>query len=289
MNSPESTPKNPEVQYPVVFSDFVEQHPSVLEVRQRVFDIYSQRVGFQNDLIRKDKFIPHVDWPKQSEIEGYLGAGLSKSAYAIDDEYVVKVQNPNFNLKEDSPFGERAREDYSLGVKRDAEDLVRGLGVDGLEQLVTADPESGIIITKLAKGRPLPEISSATLLKSITSEHLKKLDATLAHMRTYLLEFDNPHNVLFDPEEGFTIIDYRTPLGLKPGEQYSVNIEDDNWSHSYVQFLKDHTLQGALNILLKSRKKEIKQLLDANGEQESRLAPTLGRFITKSFVKLKAR
>jgi len=289
MNSPESTPTTPETRYPIEFSDFVERHPSALKIRDRVFDIYETRGKLQKDVYSDAGSLPHDEWPKQSDIEGYLGAGHFKSAYVIDGEYVVKIQTPNPSLKDDSPFGEEAREEYALGVKLDVDDLLRGVGVDGLEQLVTADPENGVIVTKLAKGRPLPQISSATLLKSITSAHLQKLDTTLEHMRTNLLEFDNPHNVLFDPEEGFTIIDYRTPLDLKPNEEYSVNIEDDNWSRSYVQFLKDHTLQGALNILLKSRKKEIKQLLDVNGEQDTRLAPTLGRLIMRSVVKLKAR
>lgn len=166
---------------------------------------------------------------------------------------------------------------------------MRGLGVDGLEQIVTADPENGVLVTKIAKGRPLPEISSGDLLKQVSKKHIAKLEKTLGFMVDNLLEFDNSHNVLFDPKEGFTFVDYRTPLGLRADKEYSANIDDENYDPAYVTFLESHSLASALDILLSSKKRYFEGLPNEAGEETHYLKPTLGRRAVKSLVKLKIR
>lgn len=272
LSSPESNQPTSESKLPVAYEEFIAEHPAVLDVHEKVYGILDARIDYSKDQFGGRRY---DEWPKQSNINGYLGAGYEKSAYLVDDEYVVKIQNKVYGS--DSEFVT----DPSTQILA----LEKGVGIEGLEQLITADPESGIIVTEFAKGTPITEIPSKDLIGKILKEHISKLEKTLRYMTDNLLEFDNPHNVLFDPEEGFTIIDFRTPLGLKPDGQYSADIEDENYSASYSAFALRHTITSALDELLTTEKKQHTGVFDTKGEHEHYQKKTLGRYVVRSLVK----
>ena len=192
-----------------------------------------------------------------------------KAAFFVDREYVLKSQNNIFPI---SP------------PEKQIQALRAGIGVEGLEQLVTADLSTGTIVTKLAKGRSLPTIPSKELVGKIKKEHLKKLKATLQWMSENMLEYDNAYNILFDPQEGFTIIDYRPPIALGDG-QPSANPDDDNYSAGYAHFRQSHTLDQFLkNVLTNESRTNKSSSYDTHGNLQTYVVPTIGRSVVKMLV-----
>lgn len=254
---------------PVAYNEFAYAHPIIDEIQRLVREVQKRRGSYHSS--RGE--LNYNELPKRSDIEGYLGAGYEKSAYLIDNEFVVKVQNRD-------PIAN----DFITDPTQQVKDLLRGADTEGLEQIITADSESGVIVTKFIKGRPVTDIPSGDLFRTVTAQHLHKLEKTLKYMTENLLEFDNVHNVIFDPEDGFTIIDYRTPLGLESGTKYSTDPTSENYSSIYESFMNRHNPSSAIDEILSLKKKYHENLIDANGESEVSTVKTIGRVVVKAAI-----
>lgn len=151
-------------------------------------------------------FAQVFDEHKQPEdVEGFLGSGRDKHAFKVGHnggEVVVKLIKRGFYASGDELAA--LVEDATLSS---AAPLIQGRGVDGLEQLIAADTDRGILVTTLAPGKILSDMRSLELMK-IRESHLKKLDVTLKAMRELHLHPHNVGGIFFDKKHGFTFADY---------------------------------------------------------------------------------
>lgn len=235
------------------YDDFLATHPHITNI------IYEHKGTEMTRAMRYKKpgDAQYALDAKRSKIAGYLGSGADKASYALDDRYVVKIL-ANEPLTYETPIEEQ------VGA------LQEGIGIAGLEQLVTANLEQEVIITKLAPGKPLATIPSFELLSGIKRSHIEKLRETLAEMTKHDLEYDNVGNVLFDPEEGFTIIDYRQVI-LTP-DTSSVTRYDDKGNAIVMtpreDYLRTHSPEIFLeNLLALKQKKGHPGLLNSISER----------------------
>jgi len=89
--------------------------------------------------------------------------------------------------------------------------LARAKGLPGLEQGVAVSYDPPVVVAELAKGR---DMASLTLeeRQSIPQEHWDQLQANMLNAVEHGLDLDpNSDNFVYDPENGFTIIDLRLP------------------------------------------------------------------------------
>ena len=145
-------------------------------------------------------------------ITGYLGSGDDKHAFRAetpDGPVVVKVIRLDGGRTDPSadPTSPAIRDFVKAKVLRSATPLVMGQGVPKLEQLLSADPEKGVLVTSLAEGKRITELSYADLIR-INRSHLLKLKGTLDAMKVRGLHPHNAGGVLFDKENGFNFVDY---------------------------------------------------------------------------------
>lgn len=84
----------------------------------------------------------------------------------------------------------------------------RARNIDGLEKIVAASYEEGVIISEFAIGNHLQELT-VEQMSAIPDDHLDALLATRREAMERGIQFDShPANVLYDREQGFTDIDY---------------------------------------------------------------------------------
>ncbi len=108
------------------------------------------------------------------EIDGYLGAGVDKRAFLAetpDGPVVVKVIKP-------SQFEGRIPPNAPAIIRkktlRAATSLIRAQGQPQFEQLLSANPETGVLVTTLADGKKVADMSSKELI-GINRSHLAQL------------------------------------------------------------------------------------------------------------------
>ncbi len=81
-------------------------------------------------------------------------------------------------------------------------------GIKGLEKIVAASYEDGVVISEFAKGNHLQELQLKDI-QEMPDGHLDALLATRLEAMQRGIQFDNhPANILYDSEQGFTDIDY---------------------------------------------------------------------------------
>jgi len=248
------------------YGEFMDAHSEVEDVVIEAKRIDRSRHDLCNWAYTHGIPVPYDKLPARKDIPGYLGTGWEKAAYAVGDKYVAKVLNRGLDDQTITP------------IKKQVESLEKGLGVPGLEQIVTADQEGGVIVTELVKGKPIAMIPSMVLAGRIKPRHLEKLKATLEAMKERDLECDNVSNVIFDPATGFTIVDYRgiTTPEHEPGNRSVADNYDD--------YLRGHSVEGFLAAMLPLRKRSIDGLLDGQGERETKFVRSAGRGIVKMLV-----
>lgn len=250
------------------YDEFLGTHPDVATVIDRAKLIDRSR----RDLLQwaytngAYKTMEYDKVPARNNMPEYLGTGWEKAAYAVGDKFVAKVLNTGLDGKTITSF------------TRQVEDLEKGLGVPGLEQIVTADQDEGVIITELVKGRSIGTIPSHELAGRIKPHHLAKLQQTLEVMKERDLEYDTVDNVLFDPQDGFTIIDYRRVRN--PSEDPGNRSTEDN----YEDYLKEHSVEGFLAAVLPLRKRYSESFFNDYGDRETRFVKSAGRRIVTALV-----
>jgi len=245
--------------FPVEYNEYITSHPDAREIVDHARTIEKTRAMiFGNSRVGPN---PYSDMalPKRSDIEGFIGAGAEKATYDLKDGKVLKV----------IPFpGNGASIKYVFEAQ--VEPLIAGIGVEGLEQLVTADLKDGVIITEKSPGEHIIDIPVSRLLAKIQKEHLDKLARTLEAMVGRGLECENMENVFFDNEKGFTILDYRFATDASSEDR-------EKYSHHYQEYLEKHTVDNFLKIALRYKKKTLKHQQNGHGEQVTKLVGSIGR------------
>lgn len=139
----------------------------------------------------------------------YLGFGMSGIGftYSIDGkDYVCRMSHGPY----DSGSLLYAR---VLG-------LINASGLKNVEKLVAVSFEEGDIITEKIPGKPIDALDLADA-RRMRPEHIKGLVDTMVSMAKKGLEYDwDPGNFLFDPKQGFGVIDFTAtkPFELTPVE-----------------------------------------------------------------------
>jgi hypothetical protein len=182
----------------------------------------------------------------RTSIDGYIASGDEKHAFRIETDegpLVAKFLHNNGTtliLRSDL---DGMPEDTRTRTIENAAPIIAGAGVTGLEQLKAVDIERGIMVTTFAAGTRTPETSSWKLLQ-ITQTHLKQLAQTLQDMRDRGLHPHNAGGILFDPIEGFTIVDYEFQSTVKYNKG-SIDTVEDFLEYALRDFKKYDVLEQA--------------------------------------------
>ena len=101
--------------------------------------------------------------------------------------------------------------------------LSLGKGLKGFEQGIAASYYPPVVISERAPGSNLFEID----IKLVKSEHLEELQGLIQTATENNIYIDgNSDNFLYDPSEGFTIIDYRNNTNLDPKTLLERNMDN---------------------------------------------------------------
>lgn len=144
-------------------------------------------------------------------IDGYLGSGADKHAFVIDvqgTECVLKVVRSYPEGVYPDRMSETDKAKYRKETTvRSIEPLLRGEGVDGLEQLLGADIDRGLMFTTLASGKKVSDMKPRELF-SIGKDHLHTLSGLIEAMKERGLHPHNAGSIFFDKQTGFNFVDY---------------------------------------------------------------------------------
>lgn len=253
------SPASPEHSYPRPYDEVIAEHPQIPVALKTLSDKRELRKS-------ERKAGRYSDNDRDSTVPGFIGMGDEKITIGVDS-LAVKVlhEHPQTHYTFDDQIAH----------------LERGEGIDGLEQLVTGDRESDVIITTLMPGQSIASISAAKLSRQVTSEHVKRLEATLSAMRKHELDFDNVGNVLFDPEEGFSIVDYR----FITHDGSPIDTQDDpSTTERYQKRQAEMSVATVLEMAATMRRSTSKVFLDGYGEFASNHVSRkmLGRLTVKA-------
>lgn len=146
----------------------------------------------------KEEISDPVDLINHPEL---LGAGVSSHAFAIQKDgktYVVRV-----------PAMGRVKPDT---IERHLGVAIKTQGMSHVEQIVAASYETGVTVAELMPGKTVGELTPDEM-EAITPEQLAQLIRTVTQLQERGLVIDlNAGNILYDPVEGFGIIDIQEPL-----------------------------------------------------------------------------
>lgn len=166
------------------------------------------------------------------QLPGYIGHGA--------DKVVFRAELPN-----GSPVAVKLlRRDVGMGLGRSHElnddeiaqetrahtvPLRKAAGKPKLEQLLTADPERGVLVTSFFEGKMTSKMQWRDF-RAVSEQDLSELQTTIATMRELGLVPENKGSIIFRRGEGFSVVDYM-----------DANREDDVFRPSTVRF---DTLEG---------------------------------------------
>lgn len=174
------------------YLEFVrETDPQDLTAREDSIKRYKRKLKPAVDILRSRV----AKQKNTTKLPGYLGVGLHGKAptFSVEvdgDKYAAKVFLRGTNLP------------------GSVESLVRAHGIPHAAQLAGHSIEDGVIVMDLLPGKPLatfsPE-SAPTYTEKQVIELIKTSSALIA--RGLVLDF-NPTNCLYDPEQGFGVLDF---------------------------------------------------------------------------------
>lgn len=168
-----------------------------IRVRRELFDAYSD---FQQPISRLREEIDQLEPGEQHP--SYLAEGSHSSVYKITKDgtdYTVRL--PHYDTEKVAEV-----EDHVAAA-------VLGNEVDGLERLVTASYEDAVTVSEFIKGSSLESLPAKAFGEITDSQ----LDALLTSIETsqqkgVVIDF-KPENIMYDPSEGFTVIDFHASNG----------------------------------------------------------------------------
>ncbi len=134
---------------------------------------------------------------RKIEDDLYVNTGQNTAVFLVtenDKKYAVKV-----------PRG--VREHIAEDTEEEVAANSRVRGIHGYEQIVAASPE-GIIISEYIKGSDMSDITPDDL-GCITPEQIDQYVRSIIEGHAHKISIDpKPGNVIYSPENGFTIIDF---------------------------------------------------------------------------------
>lgn len=150
------------------------------------------------------------------EVEGYLAAGNESDVFYIENEgrkYVTRV----------SKFDAEHIDSYVKGT-------IKGRDIPGLEQLTALSYEQGVTIGEMLPGKGIEQYSTAAVAE-IPDEHFRKLaDSLIAAAQRGISIDGNDGNLLYDPTDGFGIVDYGDS---KNGRGVAIGVTDSIFRLGY--------------------------------------------------------
>lgn len=154
-----------------------------------------------------DKFKESVERIKSRETDAqFLGRGAESNVWKVgegESAYVVKLMN-------ERSVRDRPRNTVSAAEGK-VEAGLSGLGVVGLEQIIAASPTDGAVIYQYVEGTTAGNLSYEQVSK-ITQKQISSLCKTVEIASQRNIEIDGWNdsggNIIYNPREGFTLIDY---------------------------------------------------------------------------------
>ena len=151
----------------------------------------------------------------------YLGGGSESEVYRVavnEKDYAVKFAKRFTRL--DRPRNTVAATERKISAG------LRGLGMDGLEQMRTASPQDGVAIFDFVCGITAKSMTDEDIF-NVTDLQLQKLYETINMAVEAGIEFDpwnqDGSNVLYTKEGGFTLIDYFVDYAQTSPEESKLN------------------------------------------------------------------
>ncbi|MCA9349459.1 hypothetical protein KC853_00245 [Candidatus Saccharibacteria bacterium] len=156
---------------------------------------------------------------------GFLGRGGNSVVFSItldDKTYAVRL-----------PYGDNNTDASTIDIN--LEGAVLGKGIHHLEQIIAASYVEGVTIAEIIPGREIWELTLDEV-RSITSEQLSRLVDTIEIANKNGIAIDHKlSNVLYDPLEGFGIVDYGANMDRIGGLE-----EDLIGSVVWLEYLGSH-------------------------------------------------
>lgn len=129
--------------------------------------------------------------------QAYIGGGSTSSIFKIDhanNSYAVRIP--------------RDREEGSLVVDMHVAGTILAKGLPQMEQIVAASYQDGVTVAEIVPGKNMYHLTENEI-DQITEAQLEALYDTLVACVTCGIRLDpNPANFMYDPKEGFGIVDY---------------------------------------------------------------------------------
>lgn len=138
----------------------------------------------------------------------FLGAGAESTVWRVTSngiDYVVKVAQE---------LSIRGRQRDTLRATQDKINTnMRGLGIKGLEQICAASLRDRVVVCEYVRGITTDTITASDM-DLISDTHVDELLETITHASKAGILFDGWNNMggnaIFNPEDGFTLIDYQS-------------------------------------------------------------------------------
>ena len=195
----------------------------------------------------------------------FLGKGTNGAAFRLDfDDTPLVVKQSHSNGERVDRVGASHSESAAFYI---------GNQIDHLQHQVAASPDSEIIITELLPGRTINTLSFEELA-SIPDDDIRQVIDLVITMAEHGLVFDPKiSNVMYDPDEGFSILDY--------GLRASGDINPHDKASSFTQGL----VPGLAPNISSSIKYDGSQRHDSAHNSQARLEGQLnGMFLQKRFL-----
>lgn len=129
--------------------------------------------------------------------QAYIGGGSTSSIFKIDHSngsYAVRIP--------------RDREEGSLVVDMHVAGAILAKGLPQMEQIVAASYEDGVTVAEIMPGKNMYYLTENEI-DQITEVQLEALyDTLVAGVASGIRLDPNPANFMYDPKEGFGIVDY---------------------------------------------------------------------------------
>jgi len=114
-----------------------------------------------------------------------------------------------------------------------------GDSIDRIAHLKAIKPDEGILIMDRLPGKPMTSLTFAEHM-AIPTEHIRTAIKTVIRMNEAGLEIDaHPDNLLYDPEQGFGVVDYAAKPSPEPWPNYRSKANQImSWANMFALFPK---------------------------------------------------
>ncbi len=146
-----------------------------------------------------------IDLETAKSHPNFLGSGGSEMAFTFEHAYLDNSSKKFVVRCEQNPESINAHSK----VNQRATALALGIGINGLEQGTAVSFDLPVVISEFVPGKAMSGLSDRERAE-IPRDHWQKLAETIKQASFMGIAIDtNKDNFLYEPEMGFTIIDYR--------------------------------------------------------------------------------